>query len=345
MLKSTLLFLGMYISNMAFAHPDVISAHHEVNVSAQVVLGKRLFEDKRLSADGTISCASCHIPEKAFADGLVVAKGIKGQTGSRNTPSVLNVALFSSFFWDGRRPTLESQAGDPFTNPREQGLHDLSNVEIVVRADPIYANQFAVAYGIKKSEIDIQHIKMAIAAYERSLFKPDSSFDLFFSMKNDEMLSDSAKRGFRLFKGLAKCATCHTINKPVATFTDNNFHSLGVGYDKILAKLASLTTDVINASANRDDRILSDPDFSELGRFVVTLNPADIAKFRTPSLRNVALTAPYMHDGSVATLDEAVDRELYYRGLESNSPLILTPAEKADIVTFLKSLTSTSFSR
>jgi cytochrome c peroxidase len=131
------------------------------------------------------------------------------------------------------------------------------------------------------------------------------------------------------------------MEAPVATFTDNQFHSLGIGYRKIEPRLAEITTHLANnRNQPLDHQIISDAEISELGRFAVTLNPQDIAKFRTPSLRNIALTAPYMHDGSVATLEEAVDIEVYYRGIELNRPLILTPQEHADLVTFLRALAS-----
>jgi cytochrome c peroxidase len=186
-------------------------------------------------------------------------------------------------------------------------------------------------------------VAKALASYERTLIAGGSPFDKFFYGHDHTAIDTAAERGLALFRGAAQCSTCHTIGQEAALFSDNRFHSVNVGLPRSASKLPALTTRVVaerNAGARMDETILSDPDIAELGRFVVTLDPADIGKFRTPSLRNVALTAPYMHDGSVATLHEAVDRELYDHVGEAGRPLILTPHEKSDLVDFLKSLTS-----
>ncbi|WP_124949284.1 cytochrome-c peroxidase [Sulfuriferula thiophila] len=308
---------------------------------SKIKLGERLFNDKHLSADGATSCATCHIPEKAFADGLRVAKGISGQLGTRNTPTLLNVNHATSLFWDGRRATLEEQAQDPFINPREQGLKDHEAIVKAVQADTGYQSAFKQVFGASSSVITLAHITQALAAFERSLIAVDAPYDDYVRTHDTHVISESARRGMELFQGRARCVSCHLMEAPVATFTDNQFHSLGIGYRKIEPRLAEITTHLANnRSQPLDHQIISDAEISELGRFAVTLNPRDIAKFRTPSLRNVALTAPYMHDGSIATLEEAVDIEVYYRGIELNRPLILTPQERTDLVTFLQALTS-----
>jgi cytochrome c peroxidase len=272
-----------------------------------------------------------------------VAQGIDGQQGTRNTPSLLNVAYNLTEFWDGRRPSLESQALDPMTNPLEHGLKDDTELINRIRSDPTYMAEFHAAFGTAGASITSNQVAKALASYERTLLAGDSPFDRFQYSHVPSALDLSAQRGLALFRGTTQCSTCHAMDKEAALFTDNQFHSVNVGLPRIASKLAAVTSRLVTvrtSGALIDATILSDPEVAELGRFVVTLDPADIGKFRTPSLRNVALTAPYMHDGSVATLDEAVERELYEHSSQSGRPLILTPNEKADLVAFLNSLTS-----
>lgn len=310
-------------------------------VSIKASLGERLFNDKRLSADGTISCASCHVPDKAFTDGLLVAKGINGQLGTRNTPSLINIKTVKPLFWDGRRDTLEEQAKDPFVNPREHGFAQHLQVINVVRRDSSYIAAFRQAFGVAPEAISIDHITQAIAEFERTLVAYDSSAENYLYRGDTPALSESARRGLNIFRGRARCASCHLIGETHAPLTDNSFHSLGVGYKKIEPRLAEITTRLANSRGKPlDHNVISDQEISELGRFVVTLKPVDIAKFRTPSLHNVALTAPYMHDGSVATLEEAVELELYYRGAETGRPVVLTIPEREDLLSFLRALST-----
>lgn len=307
----------------------------------KIALGKALFNDRRLSADGTISCASCHQPQKAFADGLALAKGIGGRIGTRNTPSLLNAAYLSSQFWDGRRFSLEEQAKDPFVNPREHGLASHIQMLRTIKLDSRYPGDFERAFGVRADHVTTDHVAQAIAAFVSTLIAGDSPFDRYLYGGHRNALSEPARRGLELFRGRAQCATCHVIKPDHALFTDNGFHSLGVGYPKIESRLAEVVLRATRAREHSlDQAVLGDKDIAELGRFMVTFNPVDIGRFRTPSLRNVALTAPYMHDGSVPSLQEAVEREIYYRGFEAGRPLILTPQEKSDLLEFLKSLTS-----
>lgn len=310
---------------------------------AKVALGRKLFFDKRLSADGTISCASCHDPAKGFVDGKRLAEGIGSRAGTRNAPSLLNAAYNTSQFWDGRRATLEEQALDPLVNPREQGLPGYPALLALLRNDGAYAQAFEAAFAVKPADIDIAQVGTAIASFERTLLAGDSRFDRFFYRHVQDALSPSEKRGLALFRGSAHCSDCHLIGPRSALLSDNAFHSLNIGIQRIGPRMADLTTRLVHAresAATLDDTILSQEDLAELGRFAVTLVPADIGKFRTPSLRNVALTAPYMHDGSIPTLAAAVDAELYRRGSQAGRPLILTPQERQDLVAFLQSLTS-----
>lgn len=310
---------------------------------AKIALGKALFNDKRLSGDGSISCASCHQAEKVFADGLSLAKGITGQTGSRNTPSLFNAAYLTSQFWDGRRISLEEQVKDPLVNPREHGLTDHDRVLRLIKADARYPSEFRKVFGIRSGHLTIDHVAQALAAFVRTLVAGNSPFDRFQYGGQRDALSEPARRGLALFRGRAQCASCHVIGADYALFSDNGFHRLGVGFPKIEPRLAEMVLSVAKGRGQTADQaIISDGEVAELGRFMVTFNPIDIGRFKTPSLRNVALTAPYMHDGSVPTLLEAVEREIYYRGIEAGRPLILTPQEKSDLVDFLKSLSSES---
>lgn len=309
----------------------------------KIALGKKLFFDARLSGDGSVSCAHCHKPEQAFCDGLVKSKGIHDRIGTRNAPSILNAAFNTSQFWDGRQPSLEAQATDPLLNPREHGLKDEDAVLKLLRSDAEYRKVFSDAFHVSASNIELKHVGKALASFQRTLVAGNSRFDRYYYQGDKSALSESAVRGLALFMGAAQCTSCHTIEKTHALFSDNQFHSLSVGMNRINKLLPAITTQLVRAKEQGDslDRsVLSDENLAELGRFAVTLKPKDIGKFRTPSLRNVALTAPYIHDGSVATLSDAVEFELYYRSAERGYPLVLTPVEKADLVEFLESLTS-----
>lgn len=313
--------------------------------SAPATLGKLLFADKRLSADGKVSCATCHVPAKALSDGLPVAVGVHGQRGHRNTPSLWNVASLPSQFWDGRRTTLEKQALDPLLNPREHGMQREDAIVSIIRSDAQYRAAFASAFGLSPNEINPKHIAIALATFERTLISNDSPFDRFLYKAESAAMSEAAIRGLDLFRGRAECATCHSVGEREASLTDHQFHSLGVSFETIAPRLADITQRVSAVDGrDLDQLIAADANVAALGRFAVTKDPRDIGKFRTPSLRNVALTAPYMHDGSVPTLEAAIDSEVYYRGLERGRPLILTPREKADLVAFLNALTGSGAS-
>ncbi len=317
----------------------------------KVALGKRLFMDKRFSADGTVACATCHDPEKAFVDGLPVSKGIKGLTGTRNAPTVVNAVYYTSQFWDGRRPTLEEQAKDPFVNPVEHGLKSHEPILKIVRSDPEYREAFQKAFGISPEEITIDHVVKAIATFERTMIAGDSPFDRWYFGGDEKAVSEAVKRGFKIFQTKGRCQDCHQISQTYALFTDNKFHNLGVGLEKILPRLRKIIKEVRRArqeGRSLDELAFTREDISELGRFIVTGQLKDVGAFKTPTLRNVAVTAPYMHDGSQKTLEEVID--FYDQGGHKNPfldsgirPLNLTEEEKADLLEFLKSLTSPQF--
>lgn len=321
--------------------PPVPIPHDNPQTPEKVALGRALFDDKRLSADGQVSCSTCHHPHHAFTDGRTVAQGIQQRAGTRNAPTLINSAYLTSLFWDGRRKSLEEQAADPLVNPVEHGLGSHDELLATVRADAAYAAGFHVAFGVAPESIGLEHVVKALAAFERTLVAGDSPLDRYRYGGDSTALSAAQLRGLGLFEGRARCTACHTLGKEHALLTDNEFHTIGIGQERAQPRLAERTTRLVRLSqAERDRSITSDPEVADLGRFAVTLKPGDIGRFRTPSLRNVALTAPYMHDGSVPTLAEAVEREVYYRGLEAGRPLVLTPREKADLVAFLEALTS-----
>ncbi len=279
----------------------------------KVELGKLLYFDKRLSSDNTVSCASCHHPDHAFTDGGATSTGIRGQKGGRSAPTVLNRAYSLNQFWDGRAGTLEDQAKGPIQNAIEMGnTHE--NVVQTLRGIAGYRAMFKKVFGTE--DLTIDHVAMAIATFERTLLSGDSAYDKF-KAGNKKALTDAQYRGLHVFEGKAKCDQCHEgIN-----FTTNAYHNLGVGTDK--------------------------PSPDE-GRFVVTKNPADWGTFKTPTLRDISKTGPYMHDGSLKTLDEVVD--FYDKGGLPNKnlddklkKLNLNKDEKKDLVEFLKSLDGTSW--
>jgi cytochrome c peroxidase len=282
---------------------------------AKVALGARLFADPRLSADGTVSCATCHVAALAFTDGRPRAIGIRKKPVARNAPTVLNAALSRSLFWDGRAESLEEQARQPVLNLEEMGRESAEEAAKAIAAIPEYPPLFKDAFG--DDGVTLQRIARAIAAFERTLVTGDSPFDKWWA-GDEKAMGEAEQRGYALFVDKAGCSQCHSIRQSYALFTDGDFHNTGAGKD-----------------AGRDDR----------GRAAITKRDEDTGAFRTPSLRNVALTAPYMHDGSLATLEEVV--EFYDKGGEPNahlSPLIrkldLTKQEKADLAAFLRALTS-----
>jgi cytochrome c peroxidase len=340
------LAIAALVAARTFAADHLIGlpAQTVVDSAATIQLGQQLFFDRRLSGDGTISCASCHQPTKAFASDAAKAIGIAQHKGVRNAPSLLNVGFNRAILWDGRKATLEEQSLEPLTNPLEHGLADTATLIKTLQASDAYVQAFSKAFNrTERIPIRLQEVARALAAYQRSLNAAGSAFDRYYYAGQTNALAPAARRGLNLFNGAAKCSACHIIGAQYSLFTDEKYHSIGVAMLPISDKLASLTRRVVQLRQSGqplNHKILGISEISSLGRFNVTLNPADIGKFRTPSLRNVALTAPYMHDGSVETLQQAVELELYYRGDTDGKPLVLTPAEQADLVAFLVSLTS-----
>ena len=312
---------------------------------AKVELGRQLFFDKRLSADGAVSCATCHDPELAFADGRSVAEGIGGRRGSRNSPSLFNAMFNSGQFWDGRADTLEAQAVLPLINPDEMG--NASQAQVVDRLAqlPEYAGQFKRVFG---TSVTIDGLGKAIAAYERTLVSANAPIDRFGAGDRDAM-SMAAQRGLALFRGRARCSICHTINPAFPFFSDQNYRNTGVstetaGFD-VLARRATKAVIGVKDVGAALGMLSKEAGASNLGRFLVSGNPLDIGSFRTPSLRNVELTAPYFHNGSVKTLKDVL--AFYSKGGGDDPrrdwellPLGLSDDEQGDLIEFLKALTS-----
>lgn len=274
---------------------------------AKIRLGMQLYFDPRLSADDTISCASCHVPETGWANRTPTDTGIGGQVGGRNSGTIINAGYMRFQFWDGRAGSLEEQALGPISNPIEMG-ETLENVVAKLNAIPGYRDQFREVFG---TEVTVEGIGLSIAAFERTIVSGPSPYDRYL-MGEEDAMSPAARRGMHLFNGRGHCSPCHSG----PTFSDQSFHNLGVGMDQ------------------------AEPD---IGREAITGDPADRGRFKTPGLRNVADTPPYLHDGSAETLMDVV--VLYDEGGVANPdldrlvfPLGLTEREREDLVAFLEAL-------
>jgi len=339
------LLLGLVFSGSALADknlglPPLTIPDDNPQTAEKIALGRLLFNDKRFSTNGSVSCASCHQADKAFANGLPVAIGINGQAGTRNAPTVVNAAFYQTQFLDGRANSLEDQALGPFINPIEHGLTSHQAIIDVIRQDADYIKQFKNVFNIPADAVTINYVVKAIASFERTLVSGNSPFDRYYFGMDQTAISVSAARGSRIFRRKGNCANCHEISLNNALFTDNRFYNVGVGFKRLAPVLAALM-----AGKNSDDLALTDMQRSELGRFNVTKTFADLGKFKTPTLRNIALTAPYMHDGSMKTLEEVIEH--YDKGGDKNRyidakifPLHLTQQEKADLLAFMETLTS-----
>ena len=275
----------------------------------KIELGRAIFFDKRMSKDNTIACASCHMAKKGFADGMPVSTGIKGLKGGRSAPVSFNRVYSKAQFWDGRAATLEDQSIGPFANPIEHGFANHDEMVAKMKKMPGYRKLFQEVFG---GEITIQDVGRAVASFQRTVLSGNSAVDKYDIGGDQNALSDPAKRGLELFRGKARCTRCHSG----FNFTDEKFHNLGIGWD--------------------DNKV-------DLGRYMETKNPEDIGAFKTPTLREISRTAPYMHDGRFKTLEEVV--KFYNQGGVKNPhqdntiiPLEMTDDEQQDLVAMLKSL-------
>ena len=268
----------------------------------KVALGEELYFDRRLSASGTVSCAVCHDPATAFADLQPFAVGHDGRAGARNTPTVLNAMFSDAQFWDGRAGSLEEQARGPLVNPLEMGMPSFESVVERVAGLPGYRQKFGRVFG--DEGVTIETIAKAIAAFERTQLSGNSPFDRFIT-GDAGAISEAQKRGWNLFRGKAGCVACHAYSPSSPFFTDFGFHntgnaSKGAGFDALAQRALQ------DASRGAEPARAHDPTpppdgLSPLGRFLVTKRPQDIGAFKTPSLRDVELTAPYMHNAAEKT--------------------------------------------
>jgi cytochrome c peroxidase len=311
----------------------------------KIALGEKLFFDPRLSVDGTVACASCHNPDRAFTDGRPTSVGVYGRVGQRNAPSVLNALYNEAQFWDGRAKTLEDQAGFPIFNPSEMGQPNVDAALAKIAADVDYQQEFQTAFGQPPNSLNLAR---AIAAYERTLISFDAPFDRFIA-GDPSAIDAPAKRGWVLFNTKAHCSRCHaSVNQDVTYFTDFAFHNIGIGI--LRHNVVPLAQQAEGLIAKNDlpavDQAAIQSELSVLGRFLVTRKDSDTASFKTPGLRNVLITAPYFHDGSQETLWDVLDHYNKGDGLkdpwldEDIEPLALTENEIDDVVAFMASLTS-----
>ncbi len=318
--------------------------------AASVALGQKLFFEPRLSGDGTVACATCHNPARAFTDGRPVSVGVQGRAGQRNAPTVLNAFYNKHQFWDGRANTLEQQAAFPITNPFEMGSASIADAVSRIAGDKDYQDRFMQAFGRGANERDLL---TAIAAYEETLLSFDSPFDHFIA-GGSNAISDSAKRGWQLFNTKARCNLCHALTetqRDPTLFMDNDFHNIGIGIlrHRVAPLAQQAGRELAQGTLQNVDILAISSDLSVLGRFLVTKKQKDIAAFKTPDLRNVMVTGPYFHDGSMQTLWDVMDHYNKGDGItdpwldKDMQPLALTEPEIDDVVAFLASLTSPQY--
>jgi len=325
---------------------------------AKVTLGDKLFHDTRFSSTGKVSCATCHDKAKAFTDSpLKVSEGINKLTGTRNAPTVINAAYMHSMFWDGREPDLEGQSAGPFINPVEMGLANHKPILKIVRSDAEYKKLFKKAFNKNPKDIQMLHVKQAIASFERTIISGNSPFDQYHYGNDKRAMSDAAVRGFKVFLEQGRCVSCHTISQTHALFSDSRFHNLGVGFVRINNDVRELSNAFARAKKNAtevDIEVLTNKNTSELGRFAVSTQWRDMGSFKTPTLRNIAKTAPYMHDGSLESLLDVVkfynnggrvkeDDPIFDFQSGGIKPLDLSDKQMDDLVAFMEALTSPEY--
>lgn len=314
---------------------------------AKVDLGRKLFFDRRLSLNQTVSCAMCHIPEQGFTNNeLATAVGLEGRTVRRNSPTLLNVGYQSRLFHDGREDRLEHQIWGPLLARNEMANPSVGAVLARIRRAPDYGGMFEASF--PERGLSMESVGMALASYERTLVSGNSAFDRWRYGGEAGALSPAAQRGFAIFAGKGACLTCHPLGEKSALFTDGELHNTGIGYRQSMGQTPSKRRiqvapgQWLEVEAAIVARV-SDPVPGDLGYYEITQDPGDRWKYRTPTLREVARTAPYMHDGSLPTLHDVV--HFYNEGGVPNAtldpavrPLGLSDAEVDDLVTFLEAL-------
>jgi len=337
-----------YVDSPPLGLPPVPNPEENPLTAEKIELGRLLFFDRRLSHNNTFSCAMCHVPEQGFSSNeLATAVGIEGRTVRRNSPTIYNVAYLERLFQDGRESTLEQQIWGPLLAHNEMGNPSVGQVIGKIRAIPGYRARFDETFAGRG--ITMETVGMALASYERVLVSANSNFDRWYYGGDGSAMSADQQAGFRLFTGKANCSACHQITKESALFTDMALHNTGIGYQRSMSTTPAQTRVQIAPGEHitvRGDIVAeaSEPPPNDLGLYEITENPADRWKYRTPTLRNVALTAPYMHNGSMGTLQEVI--AFYNRGGIANElldpllrPLNLSEIESDQLLQFLNALT------
>jgi len=329
--------------------PPLTWPEGEAPSAEQIALGRRLFFERRLSENATVSCANCHVPRQGFTQREQrTSVGVEGRSVRRNAPTLYNAAHLRNLFHDGRETRLSEQPWQPLLAHNEMGNESADAVLARLRSVPGYEPLFEAAFPARG--LTRESVGVALASYERALVSGDSPFDRWRYGGDTSALDAAAQRGFALFSGRGGCTGCHLVGERTALFTDDAFHDTGIG---AVAEAEAERSDALRVPlapgesalvAARVARQVGEPQVPDLGRYEVTHDPADRWGYRTPSLRNVALTGPYMHDGSLATLADVI--AFYDRGGAPNPgldprihPLHLTAQEAGDLLAFLESLT------
>lgn len=313
----------------------------------KIALGRKLFFDRRLSGNRTLSCAMCHIPEQGFTSNeMATSVGVEGRNVRRNAPTLYNVGYVRALFHDGRESRLEQQIWGPLLAQNEMANPSVGSVIDQLQSNQDYQKLFQAAYGESPNMLNVGN---ALASYQRTLNSAHSDFDRWKYAGIDGAINESAKRGFGLFTTKAGCASCHQIGEDSALFSDHEFHDTGIGYRQSMKNdPVTLRVQVAPGTFLNVDQgaiaAFSAPEQNDLGRYEITGRPKDRWKYRTPTLRNIALTAPYMHNGSLPTLREVI--EFYNRGGVPHAnldpdivALSLSDAEINDLLAFLDTLT------
>jgi cytochrome c peroxidase len=340
--------LLVYRDSPPLGLPPLPASAENALTAEKIELGKLLFFDRRLSHNNTFSCAMCHIPEQGFSSNeLATAIGIEGRSVRRNAPTIYNVAYLERLFHDGRENTLEQQIWGPLLAHNEMGNPSVGQVIERIRSLPSYNTRFDQAFPGRG--VTMETVGMALASYERVLVSANSAFDRWYYGSDQTAMTADQQAGFRLFTGKANCSSCHHVTQESALFTDMQMHNTGIGYRRSMMKPPADARVQIAPGKHitvRGDVVAdaSEPPPNDLGLYEITENPADRWKYRTPTLRNVALTAPYMHNGSIGTLEEVI--AFYNGGGFENElldplirPLNLTEEETDQLLLFLTALT------
>ncbi len=341
--------LIQYVTVKQLGLPKLVIPNENPITKEKIDLGKKLFFDRRLSLNNTMSCGMCHVPEQGFTSNEIkTAVGIEGRSNLRNTPTLLNVAFNKFLFHDAREYSLEGQVWQPVLAHSEMAMPSFGFTLKKIKLIPGYVELFEKAF--PEEGVTMETFGKAIASYERSLISGNSSFDKWYYGKDENAVSKEVKDGFKVFSEKGNCIACHSIGKNEALFFDNKLHNTGVGYaesmglsDKKKTKVQIAPGEYVEVNNEIIKSVNQQKKSNDLGLYSITENPNHRWLFKTPTLRNISLTSPYMHNGSISTLEEVID--FYDNGGIDNellSPMIkklnLTNVEKNNLKIFLESL-------